>query len=46
MRVSEKMIQKHVALALAHLCTPGNLKTIFIDKNGKIFGTVNICWYS
>ncbi|KAG6434976.1 hypothetical protein SASPL_106621 [Salvia splendens] len=34
MRVGEKDIQRRVALALAHLCSPDDQKTIFIDKNG------------
>ncbi|XP_024017337.1 ARM REPEAT PROTEIN INTERACTING WITH ABF2 [Morus notabilis] len=34
MRVGDKMVQRRVALALAHLCSPGDQKTIFIDNNG------------
>ncbi|OIT05599.1 PREDICTED: ARM REPEAT PROTEIN INTERACTING WITH ABF2-like [Nicotiana attenuata] len=34
MRVGEKVIQRRVALALAHLCSPDDQKTIFIDNNG------------
>ncbi|KAJ6838792.1 ARM REPEAT PROTEIN INTERACTING WITH ABF2 [Iris pallida] len=34
MRVGEKAVQKRVALALAHLCPPEDLQTIFIDNNG------------
>ncbi|XP_057800870.1 ARM REPEAT PROTEIN INTERACTING WITH ABF2-like [Salvia miltiorrhiza] len=34
MRVGEKNIQRRVALALAHLCSPVDLKNIFIEKNG------------
>lgn len=35
MRVGDKMVQRRVALALAHLCSPGDQKTIFIDNNGR-----------
>ncbi|KAL8100814.1 ARM REPEAT PROTEIN INTERACTING WITH ABF2-like [Apium graveolens] len=34
MRVSEKSIQRRVALALAHLCSADDQKTIFIDGSG------------
>ncbi|CAF2340775.1 unnamed protein product [Brassica napus] len=34
MRISEKSIQRRVALALAHLCSPEDQRTIFIDENG------------
>ncbi|KAL3626093.1 hypothetical protein CASFOL_029642 [Castilleja foliolosa] len=34
MRAEEKNIQRRVALALAHLCSPNDQRTIFIDKNG------------
>jgi hypothetical protein len=34
MRVGEKVVQRRVALALAHLCSPNDQKTIFIDNNG------------
>ncbi|GAA0161388.1 hypothetical protein LIER_17716 [Lithospermum erythrorhizon] len=34
MRVTESVIQTRVALALAHLCSPDDLKTVFIDNNG------------
>ncbi|XP_060181349.1 ARM REPEAT PROTEIN INTERACTING WITH ABF2-like isoform X1 [Lycium barbarum] len=34
MRIGEKVIQRRVALALAHLCSPDDQKTIFIDNNG------------
>ncbi|KAM7521593.1 hypothetical protein LguiA_011495 [Lonicera macranthoides] len=34
MRVAEKVVQRRVALALAHLCSPEDQKTIFIDSNG------------
>ncbi|XVF38170.1 hypothetical protein REPUB_Repub20aG0077300 [Reevesia pubescens] len=33
MRVAEK-VQRRVALALAHLCSPDDQRTIFIDNNG------------
>ncbi|KAK9282320.1 hypothetical protein L1049_005234 [Liquidambar formosana] len=33
-RFTEKAIQRRVALALAHLCSPDDQKTIFIDSNG------------
>ncbi|KAK8709587.1 hypothetical protein V6N13_060602 [Hibiscus sabdariffa] len=34
MRVAEKPVQRRVALALAHLCSPDDHRTIFIDNNG------------
>ncbi|EPS65254.1 hypothetical protein M569_09523, partial [Genlisea aurea] len=34
MRVGEKNVQRRVALALAHLCSPDDQKTIFIDNDG------------
>lgn len=34
MRVAEKAIQRRIALALAHLCSPDDQGTIFIDNNG------------
>ncbi|XP_015573516.1 ARM REPEAT PROTEIN INTERACTING WITH ABF2 isoform X2 [Ricinus communis] len=34
MRVTEKAVQRRVALALAHLCSPDDQRTIFIDNNG------------
>ncbi|GFZ06032.1 ARM repeat protein interacting with ABF2 [Actinidia rufa] len=34
MRVAEKVVQRRVALALAHLCLPDDRKAIFIDNNG------------
>ncbi|KAM0954172.1 putative chromatin remodeling & transcription regulator BTB-POZ family [Dioscorea sansibarensis] len=34
MRVGEKAIQRRVALALAHLCSPEDQKSIFLDNNG------------
>ncbi|XP_039055904.1 ARM REPEAT PROTEIN INTERACTING WITH ABF2-like isoform X2 [Hibiscus syriacus] len=34
MRVAEKAVQRRVALALAHLCSPDDHRTIFIDNNG------------
>ncbi|KAF3515386.1 hypothetical protein F2Q69_00000807, partial [Brassica cretica] len=34
MRISEKSIQRRVALALAHFCLPEDQRTIFIDENG------------
>ncbi|CAK9151067.1 unnamed protein product [Ilex paraguariensis] len=34
MRVAEKVVQRRVALALAHLCLPDDQKTVFIDSNG------------
>ncbi|MQL73796.1 hypothetical protein Taro_006159, partial [Colocasia esculenta] len=34
MRVTEKVVQRRVALALAHLCSPDDHRTIFIDNNG------------
>ncbi|XP_062108399.1 ARM REPEAT PROTEIN INTERACTING WITH ABF2-like [Humulus lupulus] len=34
MRVGEKAVQRRVALALAHLCSPDDQRNIFIDSNG------------
>ncbi|GKV42776.1 hypothetical protein SLEP1_g50144 [Rubroshorea leprosula] len=34
MRISEKPVQRRVALALAHLCSPEDQRTIFIENNG------------
>ncbi|MBA0855821.1 hypothetical protein Goshw_019671 [Gossypium schwendimanii] len=34
MRVTEKPVQRRVAFALAHLCSPDDQRTIFIDNNG------------
>ncbi|KAI9117643.1 hypothetical protein K1719_011809 [Acacia pycnantha] len=33
----EKVVQWHVALALAHLCSPDDQKFIFVDNNGLAF---------
>ncbi|XP_062177417.1 ARM REPEAT PROTEIN INTERACTING WITH ABF2 isoform X2 [Alnus glutinosa] len=33
-RVAEKAVQRRVSLALAHLCSPDDQRTIFIDNNG------------
>lgn len=35
MRCAEEGVQRHVAIALAYLCSPRDRKTIFIDNNGK-----------
>ncbi|XWS54010.1 hypothetical protein CRYUN_Cryun10bG0051100 [Craigia yunnanensis] len=34
MCVAEKPVQRRVALALSHLCSPDDQRTIFIDNNG------------
>ncbi|XP_065035171.1 ARM REPEAT PROTEIN INTERACTING WITH ABF2, partial [Musa acuminata AAA Group] len=34
MRVGEKAVQRLIALALAHLCSPEDQRTIFIDDDG------------
>ncbi|KAI4342762.1 hypothetical protein MLD38_027346 [Melastoma candidum] len=34
MRVAEKNVQRRVSLALAHLCSPDDQLTIFIENNG------------
>ncbi|XP_057438771.1 ARM REPEAT PROTEIN INTERACTING WITH ABF2-like [Lotus japonicus] len=34
MRFADKGVQRHVAIALAHLCSPDDHKTIFVDNNG------------
>ena len=34
MRVAEKAVQRRVALALAHLCSPDDQRTIFINNCG------------
>ncbi|KVI03944.1 Armadillo [Cynara cardunculus var. scolymus] len=33
MRIAERSVQRRVALALAHLCSPDDQKTIFVDGN-------------
>lgn len=35
MRFAEEGVQRRVALAFAHLCSPNDRKTIFIDNNGN-----------
>lgn len=35
MRVEEKLVQGRVALALAHLCSADDQRTIFIDNTGR-----------
>ncbi|XP_026438287.1 ARM REPEAT PROTEIN INTERACTING WITH ABF2-like isoform X1 [Papaver somniferum] len=47
MRVAEKVIQRRVSLALAHLCSPDDQRTIFIDNNGLeslvgLLGSANV----
>lgn len=37
MRVANSTVQRRVAVALAHLCTPSDGKTIFIDNNGSYY---------
>ncbi|KAL8214942.1 hypothetical protein R6Q57_004391 [Mikania cordata] len=34
MRIAERPVQRRVALALAHLCSPDDQKTIFVDGSG------------
>ncbi|KAF5782445.1 putative chromatin remodeling & transcription regulator BTB-POZ family [Helianthus annuus] len=34
MRISEESVQRRVTMALAHLCSPDDQKTIFVDANG------------
>ncbi|XP_078435755.1 ARM repeat protein interacting with ABF2 isoform X2 [Wolffia australiana] len=46
MRISEKAVQRRVALSLAHLCQPDDQRAIFIDNNGLelllgLFGSNN-----
>ncbi|CAL9196098.1 unnamed protein product [Musa hybrid cultivar] len=36
MRVGEKAVQRLIALALAHLCSPEDQRTIFIDDDGIV----------
>jgi len=42
MRVSERNIQRRIALALAHLCTPNDRKVIFLHKNGTTFRSAKL----
>ncbi|CAL9041913.1 unnamed protein product [Musa banksii] len=47
MRIGEKVVQRRVALALAHLCSPGDQRTIFVDNNGldlllDLLGSTNL----
>ncbi|CAD5192638.1 unnamed protein product [Musa acuminata subsp. malaccensis] len=37
MRVGEKVVQRRIALALAHLCLPEDQRTIFIDDDGTVY---------
>ncbi|KAK1359734.1 hypothetical protein POM88_044208 [Heracleum sosnowskyi] len=34
MRVSERSVQRRIALALTHLCSPDDQSSIFVDSNG------------
>lgn len=34
MRVADKVVQRRIALALAHLCSPEHQRKIYIDNNG------------
>ncbi|KMT06143.1 hypothetical protein BVRB_7g163130 [Beta vulgaris subsp. vulgaris] len=34
LRVADKVVQRRIALALAHLCSPEHQRRIFIDNNG------------
>ncbi|XP_074275091.1 ARM REPEAT PROTEIN INTERACTING WITH ABF2-like [Silene latifolia] len=34
MRVADKAVQRRIALALAHLCSPEHQRRIFVDSNG------------
>ncbi|KAI7736557.1 hypothetical protein M8C21_015790 [Ambrosia artemisiifolia] len=43
MRIAERSVQRRVALALSHLCSPDDQKTIFVDANGKRFYAHRIC---
>lgn len=45
MRVGDKIIQRRVALALAHLCSPHDQKKIFIDKNGTLLPKHSQCMF-
>jgi hypothetical protein len=36
MRSSDKVVQRRVACTLAHLCSPDDQRTIFIEHNGTI----------
>lgn len=42
MRVSERPIQRRIALALAHLCSPDDQSSIFVDRSGKYSGSLFI----
>nr|XP_018676494.1 PREDICTED: uncharacterized protein LOC104000800 [Musa acuminata subsp. malaccensis] len=47
MRVGEKVVQRRIALALAHLCLPEDQRTIFIDDDGldlllELLGSTNL----
>jgi ABC-type branched-subunit amino acid transport system permease subunit len=37
MRVAEKAVQRRVALALAHLCSPDDQRAIFINNSGMSY---------
>ncbi|URE42097.1 BTB/POZ domain [Musa troglodytarum] len=47
MRIGEKAVQRRIALALAHLCSLEDQRTIFIDDNGldlllELLGSTNL----
>ncbi|XP_064950874.1 ARM REPEAT PROTEIN INTERACTING WITH ABF2-like [Musa acuminata AAA Group] len=47
MRVGEKAVQRRIALALAHLCSPEDQRTVFIDDDGlnlllELLGSTNL----
>lgn len=42
MLVSKRPVQRRIALALAHLCSPDDQSSIFVDSNGTYSGPLFI----
>lgn len=46
MRVADRSIQGRIALALSHLCSPHDQKSIFIDHRGKYIKSLLIAYFT
>ena len=45
MRSADKIVQRRVATTLAHLCSPDDQRTIFIENSGaNLVDLVNECY--
>lgn len=42
MRVADRSIQGNIALALSHLCSADDFKSIFLDNRGKFINSLLI----